>query len=277
MQYKVDSGSWSNNIPTMDNAGTYSIYYRVLESANYYGTDGTDNITNSIAKVTPTVVAPTPRVLTYNTSSQALVNAGSTNWGTLQYSLDNSSWSTNIPEAINYGSYTVYYRVVGNSNINSVASTSVACSIAEKRVSTPTIELDPTEYTYNGKACEPSVVVKDGTHVIPTSEYTVTYSNNINAGTATVTITDNTAGNYDITGTKDFTINKAAGSVTTKPTAKILTYNGNAQALVNAGSGTGTIYYRVGTSGSFTTTVPTATAAGSYTVYFYAAESSNYL
>ena len=277
MQYKVDSGSWSNNIPTMDNAGTYTIYYRVLESANYYGTDGTDNITNSIAKVTPTVVAPTPRVLTYNTSSQALVNAGSTNWGTLQYSLDNSSWSTNIPEAINYGSYTVYYRVVGNSNINDVASASVACSIAEKRVSTPTIELDPTEYTYNGKTCEPSVVVKDGTHVIPTSEYTVTYSNNINAGTATVTITDNTAGNYDITGTKDFTINKAAGSVTTKPTAKTLTYNGNAQALVNAGSGTGTIYYRVGTSGSFTTTVPTATAAGSYTVYFYAAESSNYL
>jgi hypothetical protein len=138
--------------------------------------------------------------------------------------LDDSTWSTNIPEAINYGSYTVYYRVVGNSNINDVPSASVACSIAEKRVSTPTIELDPTGYTYSGNQCKPSVTVKDGSHVIPASEYTVTYSNNTNAGTATVIISDNTAGNYNITGTKDFTISKAPGEVTTKPTAKSLIY-----------------------------------------------------
>ena len=277
MQYKVDSGSWESSIPTMINAGTYTIYYKTAENTNYYATDGTNYITNSIAKVTPTVVAPTPRVLTYNTSSQALVNAGSTDWGTLQYSLDESTWSTNIPEAINYGSYTVYYKVVGNSNINDVASDSVACSIAEKRVSTPTIELDPTGYTYSGNQCKPSVIVKDGSHVVPASEYTVTYSNNVNAGTATVTISDNTAGNYNITGTKDFTISKAPGEVTTKPTAKSLTYTGDSQALINAGSGTGTIYYRLGTSGNFSTTIPSATDAGTYTVYFYVAESNNYL
>jgi hypothetical protein len=69
MQYKVDSGSWESSIPTMINAGTYTIYYKVLESSNYYATDGTDYITTTIAKVTPTVTAPTPRVLTYNTSS----------------------------------------------------------------------------------------------------------------------------------------------------------------------------------------------------------------
>lgn len=276
MQYKLDNGSWDTVIPSAIDADTYTIYYKTLESSNYYGSDGSDYITNTIAKVTPTVTAPTPRVLTYNTTSQALILAGSTNWGTLQYSLDDSTWSTNIPEAINYDSYTVYYRVVGNSNINNVASASVACSIAEKRVSTPTIELNPTEYTYNGNECEPSVVVKDEGQVVPPSEYTVSYTNNINAGTATVVITDNTAGNYNITGTKDFTINKATGSVITAPTAKTLTYNSSAQALVNAGQGTGTIYYRLGTSGNFSTDIPTATNADTYTVYYYAAESTNY-
>ena len=71
-------------------------------------------------------------------------------------------------------------------------------------------------------------------------------------------------------------MNKASGSVSTAPTAKNPSYTGSAVALVNAGSGTGTMYYRVGTSGSFTDKIPTATNVGSYTVYYYAAASTNY-
>lgn len=275
MQYKVNSGSWSSSIPTATDATTYTVYYKAIESSNYYATSGNDSISVTINKVTPSVTAPTAKVLTYNTGAQELVNAGSTNWGTLQYSLDNSTWSTSIPKATNYGSYTVYYRVVGNSNINDVASKSVACSIAEKRVSSPTIELSPSSYTYNGTARTPSVTVKDGSTTIPASEYSVTYSNNTNAGTATVTISDNAYGNYNITGSTTFPIAKASGSVSSAPTAKSLTYNGNSQQLINAGSGTGTMYYKLG-SGSWGTGIPSATAAGTYTVYYYAAESSNY-
>ena len=53
-----------------------------------------------------------------------------------------------------------------------------------------------------------------------------------------------------------------------------LTYNGSAKQLIATGAtlAYGTMYYRVGTSGSFTSTVADvkATAAGTYTVYYYA-------
>lgn len=54
----------------------------------------------------------------------------------------------------------------------------------------------------------------------------------------------------------------------TAPTAKSPTYNGSAQELVNAGSTTGgTMQYKVG-SGSYSTAIPKATIAGTYTVYY---------
>ena len=54
----------------------------------------------------------------------------------------------------------------------------------------------------------------------------------------------------------------------TAPTAKSLTYSGSAQELVNAGSTTGgTMQYKVG-SGSYSAEIPTATNAGTYTVYY---------
>ena len=51
----------------------------------------------------------------------------------------------------------------------------------------------------------------------------------------------------------------------------MLYYNGNEQVLVKAGSvgaEYGEIQYRLGTSGSFSTAIPTATDAGTYTVYY---------
>jgi hypothetical protein len=71
-------------------------------------------------------------------------------------------------------------------------------------------------------------------------------------------------------------VNKAAGSVTTTPVNNNYTYNGTARAVASAGSGTGTMYYRLGSSGNFSTTMPTMTNAGSNTLYYYAAASTNY-
>ncbi len=72
----------------------------------FYGT-----ITYSAVRVKkdPTVTAPTAKSnLKYTGSAQALVNAGSTDGGTMQYKLDSGSYSTSIPTATNAGSYTVY-------------------------------------------------------------------------------------------------------------------------------------------------------------------------
>ena len=263
--------SYSNNT----NAGTATCTITDKSGGNYV-VNGSKTFT--IAKVTPTVTSPTPKTLTFNNANQVLANAGSTNWGTIQYCLNNSggTYSTSVPSASAANvTYKVWYKVVGDSNINDVPPASIDCMIAEKRVTTPTITLDPTGYTYNGSECKPTPTVKDGSTVIPSSEYTTTYSNNVNAGTASVVISDKTAGNYYISGTTTFTIKKAAGSVTTQPTAKSLTYNSTDQALVTAGSGTGTMMYKLG-SGSWGTSIPTSKNAGDYTVYYKASASTNY-
>lgn len=62
--------------------------------------------------------------------------------------------------------------------------------------------------TYNGAAHTPDVILKkDGKALTPEIDYTVSYSNNIAAGTATATITG--IGNYSGTRTVYFTVNPA--------------------------------------------------------------------
>ena len=265
IQYSDDNTTWGTSMPTATNANTYASYWRIVGDSNH-NDKVSASISTTIAKVTPTVVAPTAKVLTYNGSAQELVNAGSTDYGTLQYKVSSDSWSTSIPTRTRGGSYTIQYRVVGDSNINDVAAQSVQCSINEKQV-TATVTLSQTAYTYNGSPCEPSVTVSDGGVVIDPSEYTVTYSNNVNAGTGTVTISDNVGGDYEVIGSSTFTINKVTPTVTV-PTAKVLTYNGSAQELVNAGSTDyGTLKYSID-GNSYSTSIPSGTNVASYTVYY---------
>ena len=111
--------------------------------------------------------------------------------------------------------------------------------------------------------------LKSGTTVIPAAEYTVGYTNNTNAGTATVTITDKSGGNYSVGKvTKTFTISKAASSVTKAPTAKSLTYTGKAQALIAAGTATGGAMQYSLDNKTYAKTIPTGTKAATYTVYY---------
>ena len=83
-------------------------------------------------------------------------------------------------------------------------------------------------------------------------------------------------------------VNKADIGATdiTKPTAKTLTYNGKSQKLINAGLSTvGTMKYAVTKKGAvaptdesqFTTTIPTATDAGTYYVWYKVVGNENYI
>ncbi len=84
-----------------------------------------------IAKTTPTVTAPTAKSLTYTGSAQALLNAGSADGGTLEYSADGTNYSTTIPSGTNAGDYTVYYKVTGDAKHLDVAAQSLAVTIAK--------------------------------------------------------------------------------------------------------------------------------------------------
>ena len=150
--------------------------------------------------------APTAKTgLKYNGAEQDLLDTlGTANGGTMQYSLDNSSWSTAIPKGKNAGEYTVYYMVKGDSSHSDYtpASNTVMVKIDPKGISSVTIDPIPNQ-TYTGAAIEPPLVVKDGgTELTKGTDYTVSYPyNNTNAGLASLQV--NGMGNY--TGTKGAT------------------------------------------------------------------------
>ncbi|MDY2627215.1 MAG: fibronectin type III domain-containing protein [Lachnospiraceae bacterium] len=74
------------------------------------------------------------------------------------------------------------------------------------------VTLSKTSYNYNGKARKPAVTVKNGAVILTKgTDYTVTYSNNKNAGTAKVTIEG--TGLYSGTIEKEFTINKISNTI----------------------------------------------------------------
>ncbi|MBQ4569153.1 MAG: hypothetical protein IJA62_03780 [Ruminococcus sp.] len=86
----------------------------------------TFNIVPADAKFT----APSAKEVNYNGRNQQLVTAGSTENGTLLYSLDNESWSEDIPTAKEEGTYKVYYKVVGDANHNDTEVFSVEATIS---------------------------------------------------------------------------------------------------------------------------------------------------
>ena len=130
-----------------------------------------------------------------------------------------------------------------------------------------------TSYDYTGSAIKPEPTSVTYTlngltaTLTKNTDYTIGYSNNTNAGTATMTLTG--IGDYTGTWSTTFTINPVAATVTA-PTARTnLTYNGSSQALCTAGSCTGgTLRYSTNNGSSWTTTVPTATNAGTYTLCY---------
>ena len=83
-------------------------------------------------------------------------------------------------------------------------------------VPNPTITLTIPDggYTYDKTEKEPEVSLKNGETPISSSEYEVSYTDNINAGTATVTISDAEGGDYIVYGSTTFTIAPKALNVT---------------------------------------------------------------
>ena len=182
--------------------GTYSV--NVSGKSTYKGTvTKTFTISAADGSLTP----PTGKTnLIYTGSAQDLIEAGSSTTGTMQYSLDGTNYSTEIPQGTDAKEYTVYYKVVANAGYNDVAPASFKVTISPKTVSSPTITLSETSFVYDGNAKEPTVTVKDGDATIPASEYTVSYKDNTEVGTATVTITDKEGGNYTVSGSVAFSI-----------------------------------------------------------------------
>jgi hypothetical protein len=100
-----------------------------VEGGNYAVSGST---TFTISKAEGSVTAPTGNSdLVYNGSAQNLVSAGSTTTGTLEYSLDGTTYDKGIPQGTDAGSYTVYYKVTGDANHNDIAAQHFDVKIAK--------------------------------------------------------------------------------------------------------------------------------------------------
>ena len=265
-------GTWSwkagQAITNATDTGSKTIVFTPADLVNYHPVEG--EVYVIISRVAPDYTAPAAiDGLTYSGSAQALVRAGSTAHGKLLYSLSkDGTYSETIPTGTDAGEYTVWYKVAGDSNHKDSQPGSVTATIAPKTV-TATVTVSGGSLTYTGDPLKPNVIVKDGDTVISPDEYDVSYKDNVNAGTATVTVRNKAGGNYTVSGSATFEIGKAASEVRTAPGANAgLVYNGGEQTLITAGTALGgKLKYRLGETGEFTEALPKATDAGTYTVY----------
>ena len=134
----------------------------------------------------------------------------------------------------------------------------------------------PTEdYVYDGTAKTPDAACGDGDpSIITPSDFDVSYSDNVDAGTAKATFTGK--GNYTGTVEEEFEIQKADNEWTTEPAMAGWTYGQAASEPTSAAKdGTATVTYGTAASpGSLGPTRPTL--PGDYVATFAVAASQNY-
>lgn len=193
-----------------------AIYYSVrpalhlnLSSTSNWSYAGTVSSDGKVGGTTPTP------------ASKISINGTTVTLGTINYTYDGTEKrpSVSVKDGIAALKAGTDYSISYSNNINAGTATilitgigkytgtiSKNFTISTKSINGTAVTLATTTYTYDGTAKEPSVTVKDGTTTLKNgTDYSVSYSNNVNVGTATATITGK--GNYTGTVTKIFTIN----------------------------------------------------------------------
>ena len=120
--------------------------------------------------------------------------------------ISGATGSTYSPDTSSYGKKYYYCVVSGTYNGTKTGSTNVVMVQTDRDMS-ECVTASISNQIYTGKTITPSVTVTyKGTKLTAGTDYTVAYSNNINAGTATVTITGK--GAYSGTVSRNFVIYK---------------------------------------------------------------------
>ena len=275
-----ENGEYTATVPTA--VGKYFVKAAVEGTNDYAGAEKIASFEIKKQKPEFTTLPAAIENLAYDGAAHALVTAGETAHGTVEYRLGaDEEWSATVPSVTDSGTYSVYYRIKGDdshSNLEAETPISVTVAKADVTVTAPTAK---TGLEYTGSAQE---LITAGTASVGTMQYKVgdgEWSANIptatDAGTYTVEYKVVVDDNYNAPqgGSVEVTIAKANATVTA-PTAKNLIYNGSAQELIAAGTASvGTMQYKVG-EGAFGENIPTATDAGTYTVEYKVVVDGNY-
>lgn len=214
------------------NAGTHTVKATIAETANYQGKEVTANFTITKAELTNATVSL--EGWTYGDDANIPVVTNNLGDGTVDIFFANTAapsldYTADVPA--NAGNYSIKAVIAESANYQGKEVTNTF-SIAKADFSLVTIA-DIANKTFTGEAIEPDVTVTFKGNTVDGSEYTVGYSNNVDAGTATVTLTTNNV-NFaagEVNPTKTFQIVPA--SVTISAEDQTVTYNGDAQEFIN--------------------------------------------
>ena len=309
MQYSLtENGTYSQVIPTGTDAGTYTVWYRVIGDANHNDTapasvvvrigkkpltitgvtaaskpyDGTTNADiSSVTFDNVTLNRGTDYTVTANFDDASVGNGKNiTATVTLMeqaaknYALEQSSFTTtgSITKAAapDFAKETALTIVNGHEKTYTVTLPALPTLETPKEYGAPTYELG--EIKLNDGYYTSGAKVENGKLTLPIQKNDVKTTGSV--GTVTVVIKST---NYeDITLTVNVNATNKLVPTVTAPTVNTLTYNGAEQALVTAGKTTGgTMFYRLGDS-EWSEQIPTAKNAGEYTVWYKVQGSAEY-
>ena len=187
------------------------------------------------------------------------------------YSLNGQDYDDAVPTATNAGTYTVWYKVQGDGNHRDTVPQSISVSI-DKADLTVTAEdkqifegsPDPTyTATYSG-----FVNGEDETDLSGKLTFNCSYSQDSEPGKYDITPSGLNSANYDIEFVNGTLTVVAVGEIL-PPVAKDLTYTGKAQKLIDPAQAADDVdlFYSLDLQ-HFYRTIPEATNAGTYTVYW---------
>ena len=215
-------------VPANTPAGTYTVGLKDLNCVKVTGTNYSDTWEDAgSASATLTLVDPSHREPQTITAADVDMTYGDTDkkinataFGQITYAV--KAGSEDIIEVAADGKLTAKnvgeaYVIVTAAGDNTYASATkeVKVTVSAKAI-TPAVTVSAGKLAYTGKAQTPSVTVKDGSVTLTEGvDYTLSYSDNQNAGQATITITAKDGGRYTFAAaTESFTIDKAVITIT---------------------------------------------------------------
>lgn len=283
---------WKNITGATLNAGTYYMYAVISETSNYASvtTEPTEFVIGpkTLTKADLTYSGATEKVYDGTTNapvgakvsinSDALVGEDTLDvTGTIAYDTKDVATATKItftPNAIESGNYRLAASEVLEVKASITAKTLTGLDFSSIEV-TKVYDGMTDEGTLTGTVNFTGVVDKDEVSIkaVPSAYADANVGENNKTIVLTLSLEGSDKANYmlaEADRTHEFataSITKANGAVT-PPTAKNLTYTGEAQKLVNEGSSmTGTIKYKLG-DGDYSAELPMATDAGEYIVHY---------
>ncbi len=282
VQYSLkEDADFSDDVPTAENAGKYTVYYKIKPNAGYSESDTYEIDEIIIAAKNVTLSWTNSSLYTYNGKNQG---------PTAELDPTEIESGDNVAvevtgEKKEVGDYVAKASLSGDDAGNYyIAIKEAKFKITPKELS---VIWGTTTFTYDGEEHKPTASLSG---IVKGEEDLVSVSvsgekKEVGNHTATATLAGTGKGNYIISegeDTKAFSISKAESTVKTAPSAvDNWTYDGKTHALVKAGvvgDVTGTFQYALGETGTFEDTIPTVKDAGTYSVrsQFIPTDTTNY-